>query len=206
MSLLNRVFGLRLHHVFVRHGLPDKRPQFTVPPEYTNRIVPPTELLPFAGEPSADNGHLSEEFLRDSETRRDVCIASFFNDELVGFDFFSTTKAPVTDQLEIIVPPGFNYSYKSWTHPDHRRNHLSTIRIDVGRDPEVTSMYYVETHNYPSLLRPYRYPTTRRQHMGYIGWVEFRGREYPFASRRARWVGIEYQRIGAPKKRLYTEI
>lgn len=204
MTLLQHSIGLRLHHVFIRHGIPEKT-RFRSPPGYSNREVTPDELLGYI-DTGAVSAELSADFLHASAARNDHCVASFFGEELVGFDFSSTTEAPVTSQLEIVVPPGFRYGYKGWTHPDHRRKHLSLLRIEAGYTTELAAMYYIETHNYPSLLRPYRYPVARRLHMGYIGWIEFRGRQYPFATRRARWVGIELQKKGAHKKRLYTEL
>jgi hypothetical protein len=163
------------------------------------------ELIPYAESADELGEELDPEFLKQSAERGDICIASFFGEELAGFSFSSTSRAPVTSQLEVIVPSGFRYGFKSWTHPNHRRKKLSLGRTEAKGLRELISIYYIETHNYPSLLRPYRYPSDRRVHMGYVGWIELFGNRYPFATRRAKWIGFELVRKGAAFHRLYTE-
>jgi hypothetical protein len=205
MTLVQRISGLRLHHVFLHAGLPGRVP-IPLEPGYVHEDVSPVALIPHIGDAEELSQELDPEFLESSCDNGDVCIASFLGNKLVGFDFSSTTRAPVTSQLELVVPPGFYYSYKSWTHPDHRRKKLAAGRIEILRRRDMMAVYYVETHNYPSLLRPYRYPSARRIHMGYAGWIEVLGREYPFATRKAKWLGFEFIKKGATFKRLYTEI
>jgi hypothetical protein len=53
---------------------------------------------------------------------------------------------------------------------------------------------YIETHNYLSLLRRARVPTQRRIPMGMCGWFTLFGREFPFNTRRAKWIGFEFVR------------
>ena len=204
MTLVQQVFCFRIHHVFINPRLSGK---VVIPlrPGYAHRDVSPAELIPYAAGSDELGEELDSKLLNEFSERGDVCVASFFGEELVGFSFSSTTRAPVTPQLEVIVPPGFRYGYKSWTHPDHRRKKLSLGRTETKRSRELISIYYIETHNYPSLLRPYRHPSSRRVHMGYVGWIEFLGRDYPFASRRAKWVGCEFVRRSSTFKRLYTE-
>ncbi|NKB97149.1 MAG: hypothetical protein GKR90_01425 [Pseudomonadales bacterium] len=199
-TLIERTFKVHVHYVFVTQSIPDRQDFF--PPEgYEHRAVAPIDLLPYV--PVCDE--LSEEMLRESEANKDTCLASFYQNELVGFDFSSTSRAPVTDQLDFVVPSGFRYGYKGWTHPDHRRKKLSQGRIELHKTLRTAAMFYIKINNYPSLLRPYRYPGARRMHTGYVGWIEFRERQIPFASRRAKWVGCEFAPKGETLKRRYTE-
>jgi len=203
LQFLSKALGLRLHHVFVSASA--AKSIIATEPAYEHREVSPSELMPYIDDDPVLRDQLTPDFLRQSQTQNDECIASFFDDRLVGFDFSSTTKAPVTSQLEVLVPAGFSYGYKGWTHPDHRRKKLALRRIQLKSSVDYMTIYYIETHNYPSLLRPYRHPSERRQHMGYVGWVTIRGRQYPFASRRAKWIGFEFVRKGLKHRRLYTE-
>jgi len=203
MQFLRRAIGLHMHHVFVNASV--SKSIIPTEPGYEHREIKPTELLPFINDDPILRRQITADFLSQSQVQNDRCVASFANDRLVGFDFSSTTKAPVTEQLEVIVPDGFTYGYKGWTHSEHRRKKLSLRRIQLKSSVDYMSIYYIETHNYPSLLRPYRYPSERRQHMGYVGWITFRGRQYPFASRLAKWIGFEFVRKGAETRRLYTE-
>ncbi len=201
MNMLARLIGLHLHHVFINQGIASDG-QFVSNPAYVNRMVGFDELRSYAGRVEG----LDDEFLDFAETNGDVCAASFFGDELVGYDFSSSKRARVNEQLDILVPYGFSYGYKGWTHPDHRRHKLSLARIELKRDKRLgAGIYYIETHNYPSLMRPYRYPAARRLHMGYIGWVEIFGRLIPFATRRARWIGLEFVVRDDDGHRLYIE-
>ena len=203
MTFLERVFGLHLHYVYVS-GLRSRHP---VPAAdgYVHRQVPLSELLPYAGGDGELGQELSREFLRQAIDRGDLCVASYFGDELVGFDFSSSQRVPATSQLDHIIPRGFLYSYKSWTHPDHRGRRLGIYRIEIQWDQGLHFIYAIETHNYPSVLRPYRPPAERRIRMGYAGWIEFRGRHIPFVSRRARWIGFGLVPTGQADGRRYLE-
>jgi hypothetical protein len=186
--------GLHVFHVFI-NGMPNRIP---IPLEegYVHREISLCELIPFADSEGELAEELTTDFLREATERGDLCVASFFGKELVGFDFASTRRLPATPQLDQIIPPGFLYSYKSWTHPGHRRKKLGLGRIEIQRTQELNYIYAIETHNYPSLLRSYRQPLERRIRMGYAGWIEIRGRQYPFASRRAKWIGFGLARKG----------
>lgn len=88
------------------------------------------------------------------------------------------------------------YTYKGWTHPDHRRAKLTAARIYLRQQlvrshRRQWSISYTETHNYASLLHGYRHPRARGVRMGFCGWITLFGRQIPFNSRRARWVGFE---------------
>lgn len=196
MRVLARGLGLRVHYVLVGSGsgrvLRQDAPE--VPAGYRVTMADLDTLLPYADLPN-----LPLSFLQAAFAEGDVCVASFHQQALVGFSFQSTTRAPVTDQLDVLIPPGFRYTYKTWVHADHRRRNLSQIQNYVRAhsrpsDDRLSGVWYVETHNYASRLHSYRHPRDRALSIGLIGWFSFRGREIPFRTPAARWLGIELVR------------
>ena len=207
MRSLAVVLGLRVHYVFVGSGSGrlDRVAAPEIPVGYQVRMVALAELLPYAG--TVPN--LSAAFLEEAFAGGDVCVASFHGDELVGFSFQSGGRSPVTRQLDILVPEGFRYTYKTWVHAEHRRRNLTQIQNYVrhhsrsGEDRR-RGFWYVETHNYPSLLHGYRRPEDRALVMGLIGWISLFGRQVPFRSSRARWLGVELVRKDDHRARQYV--
>jgi hypothetical protein len=207
MNLLRRTIGLRVHYVTVGADLkrPHENVRPEVPPGYDTRIVGLDDLLPYADRMP----DLSAEFLHDAFARGDECAANFFGDELVGYGFICRTRCRASDQLDVLIPKGFRYSYKDWTHVDHRRKNLSRMRGHVRfttmpRPFEERSIYYVETDNYASLLHGYRHPRERGLRMGLCGWFSLFGRQIPFSGRKAKWIGFEVVRREDAGRRQYV--
>ena len=206
MSVLFKL-GIRVHYVFLEPNLleilGEEKP--VVPEGFDTRIVGLETMLPFAGiVPDLDR-----EFLETAFGRGDVCIANFRGDEVVGFAFVTFTRARVTPQLDVIVPKGFLYVYKGWTHPDYRRANLASSRVYLRHrfmrgNHSLRGLSYIETHNYVSLLRGYRAPQHRRIRMGLCGWLTLLGRQIPFNSRRAKWIGFEMVRKEDDGRRQYV--
>lgn len=197
MATLRRMFGLQLAYVRITPdrmgGWFDK--QYS-PPEYETRPVDYDDLAPYADLPGYD---LSTDFLTRAFSPGCECAANFYGGELVGYGFITRARAPVTEQLDVVVPHGFRYGYKSWTHQDHRRKNLSGMRAYVrrtefNRPVAERGIDYVETHNYPSLLHGYQHPADRSIYMGFVGCIRLFGREVPFATRRAKWIGFRWVR------------
>jgi hypothetical protein len=206
MHVLSKL-GLHLHYINVgadmREIVGEEEP--IVAAEYHTRVVRLEDLLPHL----ASVPHLSRDFLETVFSRGDVCVANFCRSQLVGYSFSTYVRARVNDQLDVLVPEGFRYGYKAWTHPDHRRQNLSRMRGFVRRrcvptDHTVRSISYVETHNYASLLHSYRFPSLRAIRMGFCGWITIFGRKVPFNSRHARWVGFEFVRKQDSGRRQYV--
>jgi GNAT superfamily N-acetyltransferase len=204
---LARKLGFRLYYVRVEanvHRLFGESAP-ALPPEFDTRIDRPSDLLPWAGR-VAD---LDETFLAAAQARGDLCVTNYHDGELVGFAFITHSRAPVSAQLDVLVPKGFQYVYKGWTHPDYRRTNLGKARMYLRHglllaDPTLRGISYVETHNYPSLLHGYRPPIERSLHLGFCGSLTLFGRERPFNTRRARWIGFELVRRSDPGKRQYV--
>jgi hypothetical protein len=197
MNLLARLVDFRIHYVFIGggSGRMDRMPAPEVPAGYDVRMVGMDELRAF----TSTVADLSMEFLESAFENGDSCVASFFHGSLVGFSFRATKRAVVTDQLDLLVPDGFRYTYKTWIDREHRRRNLSQIQGYVRHnaqpgDGRARGIWYVETHNYPSLLHSYRHPTDRSLIMGFIGWLSWFGRQIPFRTPAARWLGVELVR------------
>ena len=206
MNVLSK-FGVFVHYVNVgadlREIVGEDKP--VVAPQYDTRVACLRDLLPHIG----GVPKLSRDFLEIAFSRGDLCVANFVGSQLVGFSFSSFKRARVTDQLDVIVPDGFRYGYKGWTHPDHRRQNLSRMRGYVRRKMirgchEQRSISYVATHNYASLLHSYRSPRLRSLRMGLCGWFTVFGYQVPFNSRHAKWVGFEFVRKEDLGRRQYV--
>ncbi|MEM9620633.1 MAG: hypothetical protein AAF993_03230 [Pseudomonadota bacterium] len=199
MSALARL-GLRLHRVDTA-PYRNRTPAAQLPDGYRTGYVPLAELqamLPVDG--------LNSAFLKQAEAHGDICVANFYLDQLVGYSFYARARARVTDQLDILVPRGFEYVYKSWTHPEHRRRHLNKARANLHQPAALTPVWYVETHNYASLLTHYRYPAGRPLRAGYLGWFSVLGRHLPFTSRQAKRLGLRLVRNAHDGRLWHTEL
>jgi hypothetical protein len=195
---------VRVHYVTVRNEM-RHRPRPETPPGYDTRFVGRDEMLPYAGRVPG----IERDFLDTAFARGDLCMANFGGDELLGFAFVSLSRARASPQLDVLVPRGFLYVYKGWTHPEHRRAQLAAARVYLRQqymqaNDAQWSISYVETHNYISLLRGYRHPRERGLRMGFCGWITVFGRQIPFNSRRARWVGFELVRRDDDGRRQYV--
>ena len=206
MNFLARYFGLRLSYLLLGSGSGrlDRMDASCIPEGYDVRMVALGDLLPFTGSVP----DLTADFLERSFSNGDVCVASFMEGELVGFSFRTGTRASLSKQLDILIPKGFHYTYKTWIHHDHRRRNLSQAQGYVRHrslptDYASRGIWFVETHNYASLLHGYRHPRERAIGMGFLGWFSLGGKEFPFTSRAARWLGVEVVRKGDLRTRHY---
>ena len=191
MSGLRRLFGLNLF--LVQYG--DDKSKVAPPTleeGYTTRTCTPEQLKQWA---SSEVG-LPISFLDDAQKRGDRCVANFFHDDLVGYVFVAKSNAPLTNQLEVAIDNRLVYRYKAWTHPNHRRKHLSMARGRLNKtlfplQPGQRTIAYVATTNFPSrLVRPEIHP----QAVGYSGYFKLAGREIPFNTPGTRRAGFKVQR------------
>ena len=151
MHALGRGLGFHIQRVNVeadRVDLIDPIPP-VVPSGYVTKLCSNADLQSFKVP------NLGQEFIDEVFDRGDECAASFYRGELVAFRFTSRTRTMVTDQLDVLIPKGFRYSYKAWTHPEHRRKNISRMCLYVEqtqshRPFEERGIFYVETHNYPT--------------------------------------------------------
>jgi hypothetical protein len=187
--------GFRIHYVNIGTGIynPEWLDLPELPNGYENRFICTEALLPYVDK----TPELDAQFLSNAIANGDECFATFFKDQLIGFKFSTRVRAPVTDQLDILVPTGFIYAYKDWTNIQHRNLSLSKYRSkamdSVYLAPRNTErfIWYIETHNYASLLHSYIHPRDQALKSGFIGWYSFFGRQIPFNSRKAKSLGCE---------------
>jgi hypothetical protein len=198
MGRLARI-GFHLFQVELGDDRPDiAKPQ--LPLGYATRAVDLEELRPWV---SKEGYGLSDEFVRGAIARGDRCVANFFHDQLVGYGFVTQVGAPVTDQLEVVIDDRLIYRYKGWTHPDHRRKHLSHARGRLNRQlfPLTNgrrTIDYVAVHNLASKLK---HADVHPEWLGYCGYVRLFGREYPFTQRAPRRSGFRLVRRGSSNRR-----
>lgn len=206
---LERVLDLHVYRVWVGGGMVtawhDQLPK-EVPDEYPTCRLEPQDLIPYV---SGEN-YLSEAFLRDAQARGDTATAVFFEDRIVSYGFVSNTRTPFEHGLELLVPPGFVYAYKSWTHPDFRRKGLTKYRSKVDWDYRKVNggprrgFWYIKFHNYPSLLgNVYEPPHQRPIYVGLMFVLNIFRRTFYFNSRRVKWFGSVLVRKGEPPYRTY---
>lgn len=207
MHTLSKYLGFDIHYVNIggdRLDLRDPEPP-EVPPGYVTKLGCKKDFLPFVGKVE----FLDHEFVESAFARGDECSLTLYHDQLVSYCFISRVRARMSPQLEVIVPKGFRYIYKAWTHADHRRKNLSRIggfyRTSFAQRPFTErSIGCVATHNYPSRLHSYLNPRERGIRMGYVGWFTLFGRQYPFNSRKAKWVGFVVIRKDDARVRQYV--
>jgi len=180
--------GTRL--LLVNLGDPNPHIAFPeLPPGYTAEPKQPVDLLPWA---TSEHG-LNETFLRQASKRGDRCVANFYHGDLVGYGFVTRCFAAVTKQIGVRVGAGLQYRYKGWTHPAHRRKHLSHARGRLNsrlfpQTPGQCMVSYVEAHNFASRLT---HADVRPIFLGCCLIVSVLGREYPINSPSAKRFGLE---------------
>jgi len=197
MRFLARYLGIHVHYVAVgadRIDLSESTPPST-PREYDTRLVGKADLLPYAGRVPG----ITVDILEQAFEFGDECSASFYEGQLVAYGFIKRSRVIVTQQLDALVPEGFRYGYKAWTHPQHTQRGLARLGAYLRHEGphirfEERSVSYIETHNYASLLHSYLPPNKRFIRMGLVGWITLWGRQFPFNSRRAKWLGFEFVR------------
>ncbi len=197
-TVMSRLAGLGIRLFIVELG--DNNPHIAhprLPAGYTTETPPVEKLRAWAGLEHS----LSHRFLDEAIERGDRCVANFYNGELVGYGFVTRSRAPVTDQLEVLIDDHLRYRYKGWTHPAHRRKHLSHARGRINSTLFPMSdghrmVSYVDSHNFASRLK---HPDVHPVRLGYAGYVTFFGEQYPFTGRIPRRFGFELRRISRAK-------
>ena len=207
MHTLKEYFGITLSYVRVsadRLDLRDPTPP-EMPPGYEVFIATKEDFEPFVDKVE----FLDREFVDDAFANGDEASIALYDGELVGYSFVTRVKARVTSQLELHVPKNFRYAYKAWTREDHRRRNVSRMLSHVRlydnplRRHEERGIWIVFVHNYPSLLHSYRHPSERSIPMGFVGWITLFGKQIPFNTRKAKWIGLELRKRGDEWVRQY---
>ena len=153
-----------------------------------------TELTPYVDRTDA----LSKLFLAEAAAKKHRCVWATKEDELAAFRIFGSHRAPVSNQLDLLVPEGLLYTYKGYTLPGHRRQGMAkwlSIVDERRLNPERKLwLWYIEKGNRASHLQMQSDDNVNANRIGMVGWFNLFGRELPFSSRSARRRGVQLTR------------
>lgn len=189
ISMLRRYAGLRIYRINVR-PLFRQLPEPHLPSGIAVRIVPPDELLKAADDPELD---LAIDFVRDAQARGDIAFGAFEGDRLVGYTWRTFSAAPDHDGLWAKVSHPYQYSYKAFTRPSHRRKRIHVAITFVADAYLLGRGYtfevgYVEIDNFASIGVA---DFLGRRRIGYAGYVKWFGRSVPFRTPGVKKIGAE---------------
>lgn len=188
MSRLGRHTGLRIYRVNVR-PLVRRAPEPTLPGDISLRVVKPEELLTAADDPELD---IHPDFVRDALARGDMAFGAFEGDRLVGYTWRTFTCAPHVDGLWVRVDRPYQYSYKAFTRPSHRRRRIH-VAITFFADIYLLERGYtaevglVEISNFASLAVA---DSLGRQRIGYAGHMSWFGNPISFRTPAVKKIGV----------------
>jgi hypothetical protein len=189
VSMLRRYAGLHIYRINVR-PLTRQSLDVHLPRGITVRIVRPAELLKAAEDPELD---LDLDFVRDALVRGDMAFGAFEGDRLVGYTWRTFSAAPDRDGLWARVGHPYQYSYKAFTRPSHRRKRIH-VAITAFADAYLLrrgyafEVGYLEIDNFDSIgLADFM----GRRRIGYAGYLSWFGRRIPFRTAAVRKIGAE---------------
>src|SRR6267143_1269010 len=189
MSRLQRHTGLRIYRVNVRPLV--KRPHWpALPSGITLRVMEPEELSKAADDPELD---LQPDFVRGALARGDMAFGAFEGDRLVGYTWRTFTSAPDRDGLWARVSHPYQYSFKAFTRPSHRRKRIHVAITFVAdayllRRGYMFEVGYMEIDNFASIGVA---DFLGRRRIGYAGYVKWFGRSIPFRTPAVKKIGVE---------------
>jgi len=200
MSLLRRYAALHIYRINLR-PLAGQSLDPHLPSGITVRIVRLEELLKAADDPELD---LGIDFVRDAVARGDMAFGAFEGDRLVGYTWRTFTAAPDRDGLWVKVSHPYQYSYKAFTRPSHRRKRIH-VAITFFADAYLLArgyafeVGYLEVSNFSSIGVA---DFLGRRKLGYAGYLKWLGRCIPFRMPAVKKIGVELfelGRSGAPR-------
>jgi hypothetical protein len=190
MSMLRRYAGLHVYRVNVRPLSLAQSHEARLPDGIAVRIVTPDELSRAACDPELA---LDGDFVRDALARCDVAFGAFEGDRLVGYTWRTFSAAPDREGLSVRVRRPYQYSYKAFTRPSHRRKRIHVAitffadayllargyRFEVGYT-EISNLSGIGLADFMGRLK-----------IGYAGYVNWFGRCIPFRTPSVRRIGVE---------------
>ena len=155
------------------------------------RRLDPKEFTTWSDDLELD---VDADFLHAADERSDIVFAAFDKSLLISYLWGSVTSAPHTDDVWVRVERPFWYSYKSFTRPAYRGNHIVPALILFSEREMLKQGYthrvgYVAVTNFKSL--------EMGKHMGsdtigYVGLLKWFGRYFFFRSRQVADIGFEF--------------
>jgi hypothetical protein len=152
-------------------------------------------LMKWVDDPELD---LDADFLSAASERGDIAFGVLADSVLIAYVWRSVKSAPHTGDLWVRVGRPYGYSYKSYTRPTYRGNHIVPALI-LYSDQEMLKLGYthragfIAVTNYASL--------ELGKHMGsdsigYIGFLKWFGRYFFYRSRLVAEIGFEFFQVG----------
>lgn len=188
MSQLQRHAGLRVYRVNLR-PLTRRACAPDVSSGIALRVPTPEELRKAGDDPDLD---MRPDFVRDALARGDIAFGAFDGDRLVGYTWRTFAAAPHIDGLWVTVDRPYQYSYKGFTRPSHRRRRIHaaiTYFADVyllerGHAAEVG---FTEVTNLASLAVA---DFMGRRKIGYAGHMNWFGSKASFRTPAVKKIGV----------------
>lgn len=192
VSALRKYAGVHIYRVNLR---PLVRGPFepNLPSGITVRLLQPAELLKAAHDPELD---MHSDFVRNALARGDIAFGAFEGDRLVGYTWRTFTAAPHTGGLWFRVDQPYQYSYKAFTRPSHRRKHIH-VAITFVADTHLLERGYIaevgflEISNFAS-RRVANY--LGRRGIGYAGYGKWCGSCIRFRTPAVKKIGAGFFR------------
>ncbi len=161
-----------------------------IPPRYDVRLIDCEE---FHSRLPDDLAHVDYEWAFE---RGDLCIASLFDGQVVGWDFSTYTSTRVNSHIDFRVPEGYEYGYGNFTHPDHRGRKLADMRAARWEgllDEYESSVWYVNRRNERS-LKVFGEPAEGVELIGWTAYIGFFSCYLAFSSKSCRNLGVGFCR------------
>lgn len=130
--------------------------------------------------------------------RGDFCVASLYQNKVVGFNFWTQQDTRVAPGIVFVIPPQHIYSFAAQTAPPHRGKGLSPERWKVAAPLKrryfgdgTPTIHYTEVVNFESRSSGQSYlPPSLR--VGYAGFMRLWGRWVVFGSSGCRQYGAGF--------------
>ncbi|KAA1191990.1 hypothetical protein F0M18_10745 [Pseudohalioglobus sediminis] len=189
MRALGKYCGLVVCHLFARPILlPDSGTDLG--PGREIRILTKEQLLAFSDDPALQ---MDKAFIETADSRGDACCGVLEEGRLVAYVWRTFVATAHGDELFVDFNEKCRYGYKSLTLPAYRGQRLQ-ILISEYTDKYLTRgrqfhIFFVETHNFPSIVAVKKEDAVVVGHAGY--WKLF-GRYFCFRSTGAARYGFRF--------------
>lgn len=188
MRVLKRLLGLTL----VRVGqTPAGRAPKCPPPGVETTLVRAVDVREIAREYS--DLEVSPDFLDRAERDGYQCCLTRLNGEVTGYGWVARGRCLHTPAVDVLIGSGQRYSFKAYTRPKFRGQHLRGSFGALDRfDAEhgiAQSVFFIETHNVASIRASRRNGSL---FCGYAGYLELFGRVWTFRTGGAKRIDFSF--------------
>ena len=123
------------------------------PSKYSYGLLAADEMMVHCADPA---NQMTPEFVRMSARRGDRCYAIIDGDTLAAYSWYSYKPSAMDDNLTIHFDDRYCYTFKGFTRPEYRGEHLHGIAMaraaqEIAAEGALGLVSYVEASNYRSL-------------------------------------------------------